>query len=91
MARISDVLDTPKEQQGRAARRAGRLNGQIRAEHVSFRYSRLAPLVVDDVSLDIRPDRARLGSDGKERDHGASRSPVLSSSSRLHHYLSAGW
>ena len=55
MARISDVLDTPKEQQGRAVRPAGRLNGQIRAEHVSFRYSRLAPLVVDDVSLDIRP------------------------------------
>jgi ABC-type bacteriocin/lantibiotic exporter with double-glycine peptidase domain len=55
MARINDVLDTPKEQQGQAVRPADRLSGQIRAEGVSFRYSRLAPLVVDEVSLEILP------------------------------------
>ena len=32
MARINDVLDTPKEQQGRAVRPAGRLSGHIQAE-----------------------------------------------------------
>jgi len=55
MARINDVLDTPKEQQGRAVRPAGRLSGHIQAEGVSFRYSPLAPLAVDGVSVQIRP------------------------------------
>jgi len=55
MARINDVLDTPGEQQERTVRAADRLNGHIRAEEVSFRYSRLAPLVVDDVSIEIMP------------------------------------
>jgi ATP-binding cassette, subfamily B, bacterial len=44
MARINDVLDMPKEQQGRAVRAAGR-----------FRYSSLAPLAVDGVSVQILP------------------------------------
>jgi ABC-type bacteriocin/lantibiotic exporter with double-glycine peptidase domain len=55
MARINDVLDTPKEQQGQTVRPARRLNGRIQAENVSFRYSRLAPLVVNDVCLEIVP------------------------------------
>jgi len=55
MARINDVLDTPKEQQGRAVRPAGRLSGHIRAEGVSFRYSSQAPLAVDGVSAQIQP------------------------------------
>jgi ABC-type bacteriocin/lantibiotic exporter with double-glycine peptidase domain len=55
MARINDVLDTPAEQQGRTVRPAGRLGGHIRAEGLSFRYSSLRPLAVDDVSVQIRP------------------------------------
>jgi ATP-binding cassette, subfamily B, bacterial len=55
MTRINDVLDTPTEQQGRAVRPAARLSGDIRAEDVSFRYSSLAPLAVDGVSVQIRP------------------------------------
>jgi ABC-type bacteriocin/lantibiotic exporter with double-glycine peptidase domain len=55
MARINDVLDTPKEQQGRAVRPAGRLSGHIQAEDVSFRYSSQAPLAVDGVSAQIQP------------------------------------
>jgi ATP-binding cassette, subfamily B, bacterial len=54
MARISDVLDTPAEQQGRTVRPAGRLGGHIEAEGLSFRY-RSGPLAVDDVSVQIRP------------------------------------
>jgi ATP-binding cassette subfamily B protein len=57
MERINDVLDAPKEQQDRRVRRAPPLSGRIAAEGVSFRYSRLAPLVVDDVSLDVEPGR----------------------------------
>ncbi len=55
MARINDVLDTPAEQQGRAVRPAGRLGGHITAEGLSFRYSSLRPLAVDDVSVQVRP------------------------------------
>ena len=55
MARISDVLDTPAEQQGRAVRPAGRLSGHIQAADVCFRYSPPAPLVVDRVSVQVRP------------------------------------
>jgi ATP-binding cassette, subfamily B, bacterial len=55
MARINDVLDTPAEQQGRAVRPAGPLSGRIEAEGVSFRYSSLAPLAVDGVSIQVRP------------------------------------
>jgi ATP-binding cassette, subfamily B, bacterial len=55
MARINDVLDTPTEQQGRTVRPSGRLTGHIEAEGLSFRYSSLRPLAVDDVSVQIRP------------------------------------
>jgi ABC-type bacteriocin/lantibiotic exporter with double-glycine peptidase domain len=55
MARVNDVLDTPTEQPERTVRPAGPLSGRIQAEHVSFRYNRLAPLVVNDVSLEIAP------------------------------------
>ena len=55
MTRINDVLDTPTEQQGRAVCPAGRLSGDIQAEDLSFRYSSLAPLAVDGVSVQIRP------------------------------------
>jgi ATP-binding cassette, subfamily B, bacterial len=57
MQRINDVLDAPKEQQDRHVRRAPTLKGRIAAEGVSFRYSRLAPLVVEDVSLEVEPGR----------------------------------
>jgi ABC-type methionine transport system ATPase subunit len=57
MQRINDVLDAPTEQQDRHVRRAPTLSGRIAAEGVSFRYSRLAPLVVEDVSLEVEPGR----------------------------------
>jgi ATP-binding cassette, subfamily B, bacterial len=55
MERINDVLDTPREQQGEHVRPVGHLVGHVRAEQVSFAYAPLAPMVVDDVSLDVRP------------------------------------
>ena len=53
--RLNDVLDTPTEYDGPPKRSPGQLQGAIAAESVSFRYSRLAPLVIEDVSLEIRP------------------------------------
>jgi ATP-binding cassette, subfamily B, bacterial len=55
MARISDVLDTPAEQQGRTVRPADPLSGHIQAEDVSFRYSPLAPLAIDGVCVQVQP------------------------------------
>jgi ABC-type bacteriocin/lantibiotic exporter with double-glycine peptidase domain len=54
MARINDVLDTPREQHGLNVVAAKVLTGHIEARSISFRYGPLAPLVVNDVSLTIR-------------------------------------
>jgi ABC-type bacteriocin/lantibiotic exporter with double-glycine peptidase domain len=51
--RIDDVLDSPPEQERGVPLAAPRLAGRITLDQVSFRYNPTAPLVVDDVSLDI--------------------------------------
>jgi ATP-binding cassette subfamily B protein len=53
--RLNDVLDTERESDGSPRRHPGPLSGGIVAERVTFRYSRLAPAVVADVSLAISP------------------------------------
>ena len=53
--RLNDVFDTPAEQQGEDVREAPRLSGAIRAEDVTFRYAPLSPIVVDGVSVEVRP------------------------------------
>lgn len=53
--RIEDVLETPKEQEGREVRPAGRLEGRIDLDEVSFRYGPASPMVVREVSLEISP------------------------------------
>src|SRR5215204_565641 len=57
MQRINDVLDAPTEQQDQDVRGAPALSGKITADRVSFRYSHLAPLVLEEVSLKIEPRR----------------------------------
>jgi ATP-binding cassette subfamily B protein len=58
MERINDVLNAPREQEGRIVATAHRLTGRIQADRVSFAYGGpLAPLVVKDVSLEVRPGR----------------------------------
>ncbi|MEU7278226.1 NHLP bacteriocin export ABC transporter permease/ATPase subunit [Streptomyces sp. NPDC045431] len=51
---IKPVLDEAPEVRGSTAQ-PGILSGAIEARNVSFRYADDAPLVLDDVSLDIRP------------------------------------
>jgi ATP-binding cassette, subfamily B, bacterial len=53
--RLDDVLDAPAEQDRSTTREADRLRGQVRLEHVCFRYGRVGPLALRDVSLDIQP------------------------------------
>ncbi|MFB1483882.1 peptidase domain-containing ABC transporter [Corallococcus sp. RDP092CA] len=55
LARINDVLDTPREQAVRQARPTPRLKGGITLEKVSFRYTRQGPATLEDISVDIRP------------------------------------
>ena len=51
--RIDDVLETPLEQERGAPLGRPKLAGRITVDRVSFRYSPAAPLVIDDVSLEI--------------------------------------
>ncbi|HVS43378.1 MAG TPA: peptidase domain-containing ABC transporter [Candidatus Dormibacteraeota bacterium] len=57
MERISDVLDTPQESEGRTLTAASGLRGHIVASHVTFRYTPLAIPAVDDVSVTVEPGR----------------------------------
>ncbi|MBA2539845.1 MAG: peptidase domain-containing ABC transporter [Deltaproteobacteria bacterium] len=54
MDRIEDVLGTKPEQSGQDAGQVPKLTGRVTLQHVSFRYSERAPLVVRDVSIDIK-------------------------------------
>lgn len=55
LERINEIFDTPPEQDRAAVTRAGKLRGGITLEQVSFRYGKLSPEVVSEVSVDIRP------------------------------------
>jgi ABC-type bacteriocin/lantibiotic exporter with double-glycine peptidase domain len=53
--RIEDVLSTPREQERTDLRITPRLSGALDVDHVSFQYGPKTPLVVRDVSVQIRP------------------------------------
>lgn len=53
--RINDVLDSAPEQNKENVTLAGKLKGEIGIEHVTFRYGPLAPDVVKDVSIRVKP------------------------------------
>ncbi|HEY5937693.1 MAG TPA: peptidase domain-containing ABC transporter [Kofleriaceae bacterium] len=55
MDRIDDVLQTQLEQDRDTTQSPPRLRGQVSVRNVSFKYGEQAPLVVQDVSLDITP------------------------------------
>ena len=55
MDRVEDVLNTKPEQSGHDAARVPKLTGRVSLQEVSFRYTELAPLVVRDVTVDIKP------------------------------------
>ncbi|HEX6838702.1 MAG TPA: peptidase domain-containing ABC transporter, partial [Polyangia bacterium] len=58
MDRIDDVLQTKVEQDRDAARQPPRLKGHVTVKNLSFKYGEQAPLVVQDVNLDIPPGAA---------------------------------
>ncbi len=58
MDRIDDVLQTKVEQDRDSAKQPPRLKGHVTVKNLSFKYGEQAPLVVQDVSLDIPPGAA---------------------------------
>jgi ATP-binding cassette subfamily B protein len=55
MERINDVFSTAPEQDINSVKLAGLLHGSITLEHVSFRYGKLDPLILEDVSIVVKP------------------------------------
>ncbi|WP_432009872.1 NHLP bacteriocin export ABC transporter permease/ATPase subunit [Streptomyces cucumeris] len=51
---VKPILDEPPEVRGGSAQ-PGTLTGDLRARNLTFRYADDGPLVLDDVSLEIRP------------------------------------
>jgi subfamily B ATP-binding cassette protein HlyB/CyaB len=53
VARLGDILNTPREAAQRSTASLPPMKGAIRVEHVTFRYLPDGPAVLSDVSLDI--------------------------------------
>lgn len=66
LERVDDVLNAAPEQAAGAPRRSHKLGGSIQLEGVSFRYGPNSPLVVQEVSVQIKPGQfvALVGSSG---------------------------
>jgi ATP-binding cassette, subfamily B, bacterial HlyB/CyaB len=55
VARLGDILNTPREMARRGAGSLPPIRGAIQFEHVTFRYLLDGPAVLSDISLDIPP------------------------------------
>jgi ATP-binding cassette, subfamily B, bacterial HlyB/CyaB len=53
VARLGDILNTPREAVQRSAASLPQMKGEIRFEHVTFRYRVEGPAVLSDISLGI--------------------------------------
>jgi subfamily B ATP-binding cassette protein HlyB/CyaB len=60
VARLGDILNTPRELAQRSAASLPQMKGSIRFEHVTFRYRLDGPAALSEISLDI-PDGQMLG------------------------------
>jgi len=53
VARLGDILNTPREAAQRSAASLPRMQGAIRFEHATFRYRLDGPAVLSDISIDV--------------------------------------
>lgn len=53
--RLGDILNQPPEQQSSKAITLPAVNGAIRFENVTFRYSTTGPIILDKISFNINP------------------------------------
>jgi subfamily B ATP-binding cassette protein HlyB/CyaB len=55
IARLGDILNSQREPTGKGAASLPSIKGEVRFEHVTFRYALNAPAVLSDVSLHVTP------------------------------------
>jgi HlyB family type I secretion system ABC transporter len=55
LERVADVLDAKAEQELQTVSDAPKISGRIELRDVSFRYDQNAPLVLEDISVSIKP------------------------------------
>src|SRR6478672_11748059 len=54
-SRIADVIEAQPEQSPTQATTTHKLQGAVEVRQVSFRYDQAAPMILDDISVKIRP------------------------------------